>query len=1175
MQVTKEELHDQITSIHELYRNYARIKADHNLLQRKYKSCLLSLKTARSENQALTENFTNNYITKQEHETVVNERDKLRLQFATLKTDYNNSINDVQISYQNTCKELDSLRKQYKVIVEKCEELKCQNRLLENLKTNVNEQLKEENEDLLRELDECKKTCAKSLKDNEQLQLTVKEHNEFKKKYAALQISNHEHTKERDRLHHKVQSLDKTVYEMHQSNLEQQKKFSELKQEKENLLGRCARLKNESFEVAKQRDGFEIQVKALERQLQQSKCEMSSFNFQKKCDKSTRNYTNILMDIRQLLGKYDNIKEDEDEYQHTSESKFTYKCIQKNECDMPTCEDANALSPTISNTNLFTQEERDVQVINNKYEIRELISDSQTLDQSIEDSLSDVDEELLPIIFNSTKFSVALLSPIPSPVPTPIPDESRGIDLDLLNIADMCDANNEIYQLVEEDMLVGAHQSSWSSVEQNVGLGITLLDTTTLSLTLPENVNNQTTTISNETSETPNLESPTSPNISPSMNNTETVEKSIINNDIEQPTVEDSPKTNIDSNLETVQEPIFTNVDHELVGAKVNVEENSIPPSPKCKFKQKEIVKSILVDSCDKVKETVSALNRISSPKLENGDSAFGSSCSSDDEVVASKTNIADPPQKCVLNCTADLETKLKVIEERAKEKTPEETTDSSCIIKETSKCSLNSNSDKIESPDVKLGNDSLVSGLNSNEFTLGFRNGEVVVALRDNNGESVESRKLEKIFIPKNCCLACYGFNVRKRRQHPPGSPNALNEANYRTEISKKRKVASPSHIRVSVDEEISSDGECSDGEIASPASPEPHQEDFDSSPVKIRIRKVKGMSLVKGGELIKDMLQFCQNNDMVFESARQFLNESPYFIAKLILRRVSKDFHDSPTKGDYGLEPHLTVVQKGLYKFMMALEKLGVEGVCASFFRQADLYLRTVDTPVLLDPVVRLYVALCKGKSDYWQIRMALCGALADMRDLAVPYMYIVLQAWFEVLPRQDATTHGHLLPKTIVQLILLKNVITPGYNLVNLRSLLFNYYGFSSDGNDSKKLFKELLDCYMDEQNECARVLAIALSEHITIKFVTDEVFPNLLTGVSPTMTVQKLCAVITLVMHLTKHFSEKVDGPKLQTNLEWLRQFSSESYPHAVQEHARQMLSWFLQCELVPYNILEGV
>ncbi|KAF5305858.1 hypothetical protein FQR65_LT07597 [Abscondita terminalis] len=320
--------------------------------------------------------------------------------------------------------------------------------------------------------------------------------------------------------------------------------------------------------------------------------------------------------------------------------------------------------------------------------------------------------------------------------------------------------------------------------------------------------------------------------------------------------------------------------------------------------------------------------------------------------------------------------------------------------------------------------------------------------------------------------------------------------------------------------------------------------------------------------------MLQFSKNNNIIFEAARNFIKESPEFLVKLILKRVSTDILDAPITGQYPMEPPLTLVQKGLYKFITALETLGVEGICKLFFKQADLYIRTVDTPVLMEPVVRLYVALCKGKSDYWQMRMALCGALADLGDLAVPYMYIVLHAWIEVLPRKGVVSHGHVLTKTIVQLVLLKNVETPGYNLMNLRTLLFSYYGFSLDRFDSKELFKELLPCYLDEQNECARVLAIALSNHLNIKFLVEEIFPNL-SNVSPTKSVQSINSAITLVMHLTKHLYEKMDSADLQKNLEWLRQFSSELYPYPVREHANQLLTWFLQCDSVPYNILEAV
>ncbi|KAK5640409.1 hypothetical protein RI129_011220 [Pyrocoelia pectoralis] len=330
--------------------------------------------------------------------------------------------------------------------------------------------------------------------------------------------------------------------------------------------------------------------------------------------------------------------------------------------------------------------------------------------------------------------------------------------------------------------------------------------------------------------------------------------------------------------------------------------------------------------------------------------------------------------------------------------------------------------------------------------------------------------------------------------------------------------------------------------------------------------------MTVEKGRLLIKEMLQFCKCNEKIFQIAKLFVHQSSDFIVKLILEHVVFDIHDTPTRGYYPREPHLTTIQRGLYKFIMALEKLNVKGVCKAYFGQADLYIRTLEDPITLSPVIRLYVALCKGQFNYRQMRMAICSAFADMGDLVLPYVYIVLQMWIEVFPRKGMLAHSHILMRTIVQIILLKNISLPEYNLVNLRYLLFNYYHYSSDCEDIRVLLKELLKYYIDERNECARVLAIALLKHINVKIMVEEIFPSLQVQGTTLSDENQVCAVITLVMHFTKHC--KLSSEIIATNLQWLKQFGSDLQPFIVKNHANAVLQWYMKCNSCPFNILEA-
>ncbi|KAB0791967.1 hypothetical protein PPYR_13928 [Photinus pyralis] len=322
----------------------------------------------------------------------------------------------------------------------------------------------------------------------------------------------------------------------------------------------------------------------------------------------------------------------------------------------------------------------------------------------------------------------------------------------------------------------------------------------------------------------------------------------------------------------------------------------------------------------------------------------------------------------------------------------------------------------------------------------------------------------------------------------------------------------------------------------------------------------------------LIEDMLQYSNCNEKIFKIAKMFTCESANSIAKLILGRIVFDIHDTPTKGNYPREPHLTTTQRGLYKFMMALEKLKVKGVCKAYFRQADSYLRIVKDPVALSPVTRLYVTICKGQFNYMQMRIAICSAIADLGDLAIPYIYTVLQIWIEVFPRKGMPAHDHVLMRAIVQAIFLKGVPLPEYNSANLRYLLLNYYQFSSDC-DVRAIFKELVKYYIDERNECARVLAIALMDDVGERFIIDQIFPDLQAQGSTLNDPNQICAVMTLVIHFTKHseFTPQI----IAANLRWLKQFGTDSQALVIRSHASSVLQWYMNCKSKPLHLLETI
>ncbi|KAF5305857.1 hypothetical protein FQR65_LT07596 [Abscondita terminalis] len=608
MQVSKEELHTQVSSIHEVYRNYARMKVDHNLLQRKYKSCLLTLKTTRVENQTLKENSKDIYVEKHVHDGVVKEREELQRQYDSLKVEFNDSVNRVQISYQSTCQALNDLQSDYKSVVSKCEALTNQNRLLESKTVKVNEQLKEENEVLTKELDKCKKNNVKTVKENERLRLSVQNQVELQKKYDKLLSSNHDFTSECDQLRRQVQFLDGTVQKMKQSELDHEKKLSRVTEQNECLLSKLSSLDCKYSEVVEQRNSLEIEVRRLEMQLKRVKCD----TFQKKDDNSCRNCTTILMDVRQLLEKHEKVDTE------ATEEKFCCDFVQKDECeDTIACSDVNAVTHLKPITDkLLTQENRDCQVINNEFKIKELISDSPTLEQSIQDENFSEDDEMLKLIFESTKFTVTLLSPIASPILE---------EPELLSIPDVGDSSN-ILDLVEKDMLIGEHQSSWISDKAlSIASDLKFMSTNISDEQVIVPINEQhTMTVTVEAS---NAEFATESETMGSLDSTFSAkdeETSIIidNIDNKDSTVTTSDKAMVSCPKTNNFDLISTNKSKELDNV-IATDDESI---------QLPIINPDLDSIKNQSNKKLKILN-----DFDNVDSAFGSLCSSDEELITAE----------------------------------------------------------------------------------------------------------------------------------------------------------------------------------------------------------------------------------------------------------------------------------------------------------------------------------------------------------------------------------------------------------------------------------------------------------------------------------------------------------------------------------------------------------
>lgn len=119
-----------------------------------------------------------------------------------------------------------------------------------------------------------------------------------------------------------------------------------------------------------------------------------------------------------------------------------------------------------------------------------------------------------------------------------------------------------------------------------------------------------------------------------------------------------------------------------------------------------------------------------------------------------------------------------------------------------------------------------------------------------------------------------------------------------------------------------------------------------------------------------------------------------------RAILQRISVDFHDQVTSEPVGA-PFLTNVQRVMLGFMIKLEKNNVIRILDSFLLLAENKLLTCDSVQKLTPITRLYSAVCRMQKNLFRLRRMCCDVFYFCGDLALPFLFIVLKSWIEVLP------------------------------------------------------------------------------------------------------------------------------------------------------------------------------
>ncbi|CAH2012376.1 unnamed protein product [Acanthoscelides obtectus] len=164
------------------------------------------------------------------------------------------------------------------------------------------------------------------------------------------------------------------------------------------------------------------------------------------------------------------------------------------------------------------------------------------------------------------------------------------------------------------------------------------------------------------------------------------------------------------------------------------------------------------------------------------------------------------------------------------------------------------------------------------------------------------------------------------------------------------------------------------------------------------------------------------------------------------------------------------VTKTQWLFLKLMFRLEEEGMSNILQLYLQKTENLLYSRCSLSKVEPVTRLYVAICKIEGDVNRVRKFCCEAFYHTEDLAVTLFYAVLTSWVEIFPMQD-DMKCYPIAEVIVQLVHLKTIKKPQYKLHALKLLLNQYYGYPKERADRDEFLKDLVQKYLSNPTKLA--------------------------------------------------------------------------------------------------------
>ncbi|XP_030758014.1 uncharacterized protein LOC115883738 isoform X2 [Sitophilus oryzae] len=281
----------------------------------------------------------------------------------------------------------------------------------------------------------------------------------------------------------------------------------------------------------------------------------------------------------------------------------------------------------------------------------------------------------------------------------------------------------------------------------------------------------------------------------------------------------------------------------------------------------------------------------------------------------------------------------------------------------------------------------------------------------------------------------------------------------------------SSPDNLKseVRMDTRIEAQPEKNETEIEEipdcPKSPDIMEVPSSQTPKLIPINKPLQLPPSKVKILIDKLMFFSNEEKILNEIALEFAYQDVKYLVEIVLSKLSTDYHD---KADnlYPPSPAMTPTQRIMLGFLTKLDKTTHPGILIQFLDGAEemLFNRNRSSIEIVQPIARLYTAICKLKKDINRMRRFICEGFYFMGNLGPPILFTVLTIWAEVLPMESEVSDHNLIAKVIVQLCYLKGLNEPGYNFAPLKDLLQKYFGYPRERYSCEDIFRDILVEYI---------------------------------------------------------------------------------------------------------------